>query len=692
MRVIGNMKKQAVISLLIVIVGLLSQNLSAQVGLTGVPFLRIEPEARSASLGNTGVSDSRSFYAGFWNPSILAHQKEYSFGITHSDWLPGLSTDLSFDNFSSVIPLGAKSTISIDALYFNLGSQSNMDASGNYLGDYSNYEFTVSSSYGYALSSRWAVGLNLRYISSNIADGVQYQDNTLKPGTGLSFGIGTLYSNTIVSTMKRRLDTRFGLSLNNMGSGVDYGDNLTLEPLPTQLRMGYSFDLFTGDNMKHRISLYNDYSKNLARSETIVENGVTRYEPVSSWNALTKGWGSVDVYTGDEWVALSFVDQWSMGTGVEYALMDKFMLRGGYYTENQWNGGRNYLTTGVGLHVANIKTDISYLVSTKANDPMANTVRVSVRLNLKKEKKKRIPKYVPPTFIQPDSTISELILQQLIMPDIELDTTRILIQSLPELTVNTLADSINAISREMVNFDVMSSRINPDQAAVLLKFVELLKIYEDAYIDIKGYTDSSGNLRLNTMLSEARSRAVWLYMVEQGIAWERIDIEGLADSDPLADNDSDEGMAQNRRASIVLDSLKMATTEILVDIKGQSVTNPDDRGVFVSGNPLRFMLLDVVDENTFINNLGGILTWLEQNPNESIEIGYHINYPSSGNSFERELEKARSEKIKSLFIRSGINPNRLIVITKAQTFNWQNRMEGLMDFSQQEYLIIRVKD
>jgi len=197
---------------------------------------------------------------------------------------------------------------------------------------------------------------------------------------------------------------------------------------------------------------------------------------------------------------------------------------------------------------------------------------------------------------------------------------------------------------------------------------------------------------LNTMLSEARSRAVWLYMVEQGIAWERIDIEGLADSDPLADNDSDEGMAQNRRASIVLDSLKMATTEILVDIKGQSVTNPDDRGVFVSGNPLRFMLLDVVDENTFINNLGGILTWLEQNPNESIEIGYHINYPSSGNSFERELEKARSEKIKSLFIRSGINPNRLIVITKAQTFNWQNRMEGLMDFSQQEYLIIRVKE
>ncbi len=692
MRVLDNMKKQSQLALLIVLTVLLSQNLLAQVGLTSVPFLRIEPEARSAGLGNTGVSDSRNYYAGFWNPSILTHQKEYSFGVTHSDWLPGLSTDLSFDNFSAVIPLGPKSTLSVDALYFNLGSQSNMDASGNNLGDYSNYEFTLSSSYGYALSNHWALGVNLRYISSNIADGVQYQDNTLKPGTGLSYGFGTLFSKTMVSNSNTRVNTRFGISLNNMGSGIDYGDNLTIEPLPTQLRIGYSFDFLTGDAMKHRVSIFNDYSKNLARSESVEENGITRYQPVSSWSALTSGWGSVDVYTGDEWVTLNFIEQWSLGAGLEYALMDKFMLRGGYYSENQWNGGRNYITTGVGLNVANINTDISYLVSTKANDPMANTIRVSVRLNLKKEKKQRIPKYVPPVFIQPDSLALEFITHEVVVPDIELDTTRIIVPTIPELTVNTLADSINAISREMVNFDVMSSRINPDQAAVLLKFVELLKTYDDAYIDIKGYTDSSGNLRLNTMLSEARSRAVWLYMVEQGIGWQRIDIEGLADSDPLGDNDSDEGMAQNRRASIVLDSLKLATTEVLVDITGQPLSNPDSRGIFISGNPLRFMLLDVVNENSFVTNLGGILTWLEENPEEAIEIGYHINYPSSGNSFERELEKARSEKIKSLFIRSGIDSNRLEVITKAQTFNWQNRMEGFVDFSQQEHLVIRVRN
>ena len=48
----------------------------AQVGITAVPFLQIEPDSRGAGMGNTGVAIADNASAVFWNPAGLAFQTE----------------------------------------------------------------------------------------------------------------------------------------------------------------------------------------------------------------------------------------------------------------------------------------------------------------------------------------------------------------------------------------------------------------------------------------------------------------------------------------------------------------------------------------------------------------------------------------------------------------------------------------
>jgi outer membrane protein OmpA-like peptidoglycan-associated protein len=69
---------------------------------------------------------------------------------------------------------------------------------------------------------------------------------------------------------------------------------------------------------------------------------------------------------------------------------------------------------------------------------------------------------------------------------------------------------------------------------------------------IEGYTDSEGPDARELKLSEKRARAVYNYLVKQGIAPGRMDYIGYGKSRPLAPNSTMEGMAKNRRVEMVL--------------------------------------------------------------------------------------------------------------------------------------------
>jgi hypothetical protein len=77
----------------------------------------------------------------------------------------------------------------------------------------------------------------------------------------------------------------------------------------------------------------------------------------------------------------------SLSAGAEYWYASTFAARLGYFYEHKTKGGRQYLTAGVGLKYKSMDIDLSYLVPTTnfSNNPLANTVRISLTFNVDKK-------------------------------------------------------------------------------------------------------------------------------------------------------------------------------------------------------------------------------------------------------------------------------------------------------------------
>lgn len=71
-------------------------------------------------------------------------------------------------------------------------------------------------------------------------------------------------------------------------------------------------------------------------------------------------------------------------------------------------------------------------------------------------------------------------------------------------------------------------------------------------IDIIGHTDSKGSDDYNLTLSEGRAQSVMEYLIEKGIAEERLTATGMGETAPISSNDTDEGRAQNRRVEFTI--------------------------------------------------------------------------------------------------------------------------------------------
>lgn len=120
------------------------------------------------------------------------------------------------------------------------------------------------------------------------------------------------------------------------------------------------------------------------------------------------------------------------------------------------------------------------------------------------------------------------------------------------LDESTVADVLDLSSD--VLFAVDSYAIRPGARQSLNTFIEYLKDLggEVRLINIVGHTDSTGNQQHNQTLSINRAKAVRNALVEAGVDGQRIRITGLAATQPIALNTTDEGRAKNRRVTLTV--------------------------------------------------------------------------------------------------------------------------------------------
>lgn len=106
------------------------------------------------------------------------------------------------------------------------------------------------------------------------------------------------------------------------------------------------------------------------------------------------------------------------------------------------------------------------------------------------------------------------------------------------------------VSLRNIFFDIDKSTLQPTSTMELKRLLQLLEKHSTLKLEISGHTDSSGRKGYNQTLSENRALSVYRWLVENGIAKDRLTWKGYGDNIPIAPNSTPEGKAQNRRTEM----------------------------------------------------------------------------------------------------------------------------------------------
>ena len=101
-------------------------------------------------------------------------------------------------------------------------------------------------------------------------------------------------------------------------------------------------------------------------------------------------------------------------------------------------------------------------------------------------------------------------------------------------------------------FEFASAQLLDASKAELQQLVLFMRSNPEVKISITGHTDNIGAQAYNLELSNNRARSVVEYLLKEGVAPIRVSYKGLGASEPVADNETEEGRAMNRRTELLI--------------------------------------------------------------------------------------------------------------------------------------------
>lgn len=122
-----------------------------------------------------------------------------------------------------------------------------------------------------------------------------------------------------------------------------------------------------------------------------------------------------------------------------------------------------------------------------------------------------------------------------------------------EVNLNELVAKLNkdGFLTLYVNFDTNKATIKPESNKTLDDAAGVLKAASTLSITVAGHTDNVGAPDANMKLSDERAKAVMSALVERGISAARLTAKGFGQTQPIADNRTEDGRAKNRRVELV---------------------------------------------------------------------------------------------------------------------------------------------
>ena len=349
---------------------------------TAVPFLTITPDARSAAMGDVGVALSADANASYWNAAKLSFaDKPIGASISVTPWLQKLVDDMWITYLTGYYRLPDKvSTVSGSMRYFSLGTMQFTDINGEIITDFTPKEWAFDVSYSRKLSNRFSMAVGGRFIRSNLSGSISNAGNntTSKPANTIAGDISSYWRNPDLMIQGKKTEIALGLTVTNIGPKISYSNAQNLDFIPTTLRMGGA--MTTELDPYNKLTLAFDATKLLVPTPPVRDDSGNIIAGQDPDRGLLAGmFGSFsDAPDGFS----EELKEFNMAVGAEYWYNNTLAIRAGYFNEHKLKGFRQYYTLGLGLRYSKVGFDFAYLVASRKDHPLKDTMRFSIMLNL----------------------------------------------------------------------------------------------------------------------------------------------------------------------------------------------------------------------------------------------------------------------------------------------------------------------
>jgi hypothetical protein len=395
------MKKIAFLASFLVMGQLIkAQEDNSRVITTGVPFLLIAADARSAGLADMGVATSADAFSQQYNPAKYAFSlQKQGFSVSYTPYLTSIANDIALGQLSYYNRINEQSAFAGSLRFFGLG-----DIELRETGDPNEIprvvnpnELALDGSYSLKLSERFAMSVGGRYIRSSlkIADGAT--DATA--ASTFAVDVAGYYQSEEIVYDEFNGRWRAGFNFQNMGPKISYdNDEINNNFLPANMRLGMGFDFIFDEYNK--VGVTAEVTKLLVPTPPALvaavdanNNGsIDQAEQDVADDAYTQALSDYRKMGWTQGISKSFNDapdgfseelrEFTWALGAEYSYQDSFALRLGYFNEHELKGARKFFSMGAGFKYNVVKIDVSYLFSaSKVRNPLENTLRFSLTFN-----------------------------------------------------------------------------------------------------------------------------------------------------------------------------------------------------------------------------------------------------------------------------------------------------------------------
>ncbi|HPF11476.1 MAG TPA: type IX secretion system outer membrane channel protein PorV [Flavobacteriaceae bacterium] len=362
---------------------------------TGVPFLLISADPRSAGMGDIGVATSADGFSQQWNPSKYAFSlSKQGVGVTYTPYLSNLVNDIFLGNLTYYNRINERSAVAGSFRYFSLGDIELRETFEQEPLIQRPNEFTFDLSYALRLSDRFSMAVSGRYLRSDLKIQASNEDASAAGSFGVD--VSGYYQSEEVAYSDFNGRWRAGFNISNIGPKIKYDEVGQENFIPTNLGLGGGFDFIFDEYNKVGVNVefnkllvptppkygteivFNDLNNNgtyeadedekISQTDNVIIEG--KDNDVSFISGVFQSFGDAPGGFSEE------LKEFTWALGAEYWYQDVFAFRAGYFNESEDKGSRKFLSLGAGFKYTAITIDLSYLFSTsQVRSPLEGTLR-----------------------------------------------------------------------------------------------------------------------------------------------------------------------------------------------------------------------------------------------------------------------------------------------------------------------------